>query len=150
MDIKILRTTSIYGPYDNFDKEKSHVVPSLIKKALDKNKTLSVWGSKNTIRDFVFVSDLVQASMKLVTKSKINYPLNFSSGRPTAIYDLSKMILSVLKKNKKIKFIYKGRSSANYRVLDNKKINKILNFKKRTKLEKGLKITIDWYEKKIK
>jgi GDP-L-fucose synthase len=150
MDIKILRTASIYGPYDNFNLEKSHVVPSLIKKTLDKNKIINVWGSKKTVRDFVFIDDLVQASLKFIQKSKINFPLNFSSGESTTIFNLTKIILKVANKNKKIKFIQSGKSSANFRVLDNSKINKILKNINRTKLETGLKVTIDWYEKNYK
>lgn len=130
--------------------KKSHVVPSLIKKTLDKNKIINVWGSKKTVRDFVFIDDLVQASLKFIQKSKINFPLNFSSGESTTIFNLTKIILKVANKNKKIKFIQSGKSSANFRVLDNSKINKILKNINRTKLETGLKVTIDWYEKNYK
>ena len=40
MDIKIIRTSSIYGPYDNFDDNKSHVIPALIKKSFNSKKIL--------------------------------------------------------------------------------------------------------------
>jgi hypothetical protein len=46
MNIKIIRTTSIYGPYDNFDKNKSHVIPALIKKVFLRKKYLKVWAIK--------------------------------------------------------------------------------------------------------
>ena len=150
MDIKIIRTSSIYGPNDNFDNEKSHVIPALIKKALKKSKTLDVWGKKNTVRDFVFVEDLIIASLRLIKKNKINYALNFSSGKATTIFNLIKIIFKVLKINKKIKFTNAKRVSANHLVLNNKKINSIINFSSRTHLSAGIEKTIKWYQENVK
>ena len=149
IDIKIIRTTSIYGPYDNFNEKKSHVIPALIKKVLNSKNILEVWGDKKIIRDFVYVDDLVDAILKLTKKNKINEPLNFSSAKATSIASLANKILKTSKilqfKKKKIIYKYPYRSSANYRVLDNSKINKFLKNLSRTKLEIGLKKTIQWY-----
>ena len=146
-DIKIIRTSSIYGPYDNFNEKKSHVIPALIKKAYNKKKVLEVWGNKKIIRDFVYVEDLVDAMLKFILKKKNILPINFSSGKAISIFRLAKKILEVSKSNKKIYFNHSERSSANYRVLDNKKINQIVKNLNRTKLEDGLKKTIEWYKK---
>ena len=149
MDIKIIRTTSIYGPHDNFDSEKSHVIPSLIKKTYN-DKFISVWGDKNIVRDFVFVEDLVEAMLRLLPKSPINFPVNFSSGRPTSIKNLVEIILKIYKNPKKIKYKFFKRSSAGYRVLKNSKINKLIKMRKRTKLESGLRKTMNWYNLNVK
>ncbi|MFL2886616.1 MAG: NAD-dependent epimerase/dehydratase family protein [Candidatus Pelagibacter sp.] len=146
-DIKVIRTSSIYGPYDNFNEKKSHVIPALIKKAYNKKKVLEVWGNKKIIRDFVYVEDLVDAMLKFILKKKNILPINFSSGKAISIFRLAKKILEVSKSNKKIYFNHSERSSANYRVLDNKKINQIVKNLNRTKLEDGLKKTIEWYKK---
>ena len=149
MDIKIIRTSSIYGPYDNFESEKSHVIPSLIKKTYN-NKIIDVWGDKNIVRDFVFVDDLIEAMLKVIPKTTLNFPLNFSSGKPTTIKNLVEIILKIYEKPKKIRYKFFNRSSAKYRVLDNSKISKLIKIKNRTNLETGLRKTIAWYKENVK
>ncbi len=53
LQIGVLRTSNIYGPYDRFDDKKSHVIPALIKRALNKETPFFVWGDGETIRDFI-------------------------------------------------------------------------------------------------
>jgi nucleoside-diphosphate-sugar epimerase len=146
MNIKIIRTSSIYGPFDNFDDNKSHVIPTLIKKVFLRKKYLEVWGNKKIVRDFVYVEDLVNAMLAVTFNKKISAPINFSSGTPTTILDIGKKILKISGENKKIIFKFFERSSANYRVLDNEKINKLIKNLKRTNLDSGLKKTIEWYK----
>ena len=146
MNIKIIRTSSIYGPFDNFDDNKSHVIPALIKKVFLKKKNLEVWGNKKVVRDFVYVEDLVNTMLAVTFNKKINEPINFSSGTPTTILNISKKILKISRENKKLIFKFYGRSSASYRVLDNEKINKLIKNLKRTNLDSGLKKTIKWYK----
>ena len=104
MNISIIRTTSIYGPYDNFDIERSHVIPALIVKCLDKSKNLKVWGNKNVVRDFVYVGDLVDAIIKIIDTKKMREPINFSSGEATSILKLAELILNICGKKKN--FLY--------------------------------------------
>ena len=144
MKISIIRTTSIYGKYDNFDNEKSHVIPALIKKFASSNK-VSVWGSKKVIRDFVYVEDLVEA-IYLVSK-KDPLTLNFSHGKGTSIEQLVKIIRKLFNFNGKINFRNKKLSSVPYRVLDNSMFDKKVKNFRRTDLAKGLKKTVDWYLK---
>jgi len=146
MNIKIIRTSSIYGPFDNFDDNKSHVIPALIKKVFLRKKYLEVWGNKKIVRDFVYVEDLVNTMLRITFNKKISAPINFSSETPITILDIAKKILKITGENKKIIFKFFGRSSANYRVLDNEKINKLIKNLKRTNLDCGLKKTIKWYK----
>ena len=146
MNIKIIRTSSIYGPFDNFDDNKSHVIPALIKKVFLKKKYLEVWGNKKIVRDFVYVEDLVNAMLTVTFNKKISAPINFSSGTPTTVLDIGKKILKISRENKKLIFKFFGRSSASYRVLDNEKINKLIKNLKRTNLDCGLRKTIEWYK----
>jgi len=148
MNIKVIRTTSIYGPYDNFDQEKSHVIPALIKK-LYSNKILNVWGDKKVIRDFVYVDDLANAVLAII-KKKISYPINFSSGYGCSIENLAKKLNKISNKNLPIKYEHNKPSSASFRVLNNYKINKEFSIFHKTNLDLGLKKTIDWYLKNHK
>ena len=149
MDIKVIRTSSIYGPYDNFDDKKSHVIPALIKKSINSKKNIEVWGDPLVVRDFVYVEDLVNAMINFVPK-KTKQILNFSSGNSTSIELLAKTILKISGTNKKIIYKFKNRSSAIYRVLNNSSYNKNIKKIKRTTLEDGLKKTYEWLQKNKK
>lgn len=144
MKIKVIRTSSIYGPYDNFSKKKSHVIPGLIKKVL-KEKNLKVWGNKNVVRDFVYVEDLAKATLKLLKKN-IKKPINFSLGKGYSIRELAEKINKISGRDLKIIYDTKMPSSAKFRVLNNGLSNKKLKIKK-TSLDDGLKYTINWYKK---
>lgn len=143
MDIKVIRTSSIYGPYDNFDDKKSHVIPALIKKSINSKKNFEVWGDPTVVRDFVYVEDLVDAMINFTPK-KTKQILNFSSGKATSIKLLAKTILEISGTNKKIIYKFKNRSSAIYRVLNNNNYNKKIKRIKRTTLINGLKKTFEW------
>ena len=143
MDIKIIRTSSIYGPYDNFNLQTSHVIPALIKKSFDKKKIIEVWGNKKVTRDFVYISDLINFLLSITMINKKLEPINFSHGKPTTIETLAKKISYLTKK--KIKFKSKQYSSASYRVLNNQLANNIKKID-RTNLNDGLIKTIDWYK----
>ena len=144
MNITVIRTTSIYGPFDNFDPKFSHVIPGLIKKFYI-SKKITVWGNKRIIRDFVYVKDLVKV-MLLASNFKKGLTFNFSSGKGTSIFKLVKTLKKILNSKKKIIFPNNNLSSVKYRVLSNLKINKLLKIK-RTNLEDGLEETIEWYKK---
>lgn len=149
MNIKIIRTASIYGLYDNFDEAKSHVVPALIKKLLKNKNKLEVWGDKKIVRDFVFANDLAKAIVIILNSTrKLKNIINFSSGKATSVDRLSKILVKISDRKKKIKFIKSMPSSAKFRVLDNSYFNTIFKSFKRTNLENGLKKTIDWYKTK--
>jgi GDP-L-fucose synthase len=144
LNISIIRTTSIYGPRDNFDNETSHVVPALMKKIIKTKKNfIDVWGSPKVVRDFVYVNDLARACIQISKRSK-THVINFSSGKSTNIETLIKLLIKICNVKLNYKFNFEL-SSANYRVLNNKLFDKLFPNFKRTDLKNGLKKTLDWY-----
>jgi GDP-L-fucose synthase len=144
MKIKVVRTSSIYGPYDNFSEQKSHVVPGLIKKVF-KDKKLKVWGDKNVVRDFIYVDDLAEAVLRLLNKN-LKSPINFSLGQGCSIKKLAQKINKISKRNIDIVYEKNMPSSAKFRVLDNRLSDKTIRINKHN-LDQGLKKTIEWYKK---
>ena len=147
MKISILRTTSIYGPYDNFDIKYSHVIPGLISKFTSKKK-VNVWGSLSVVRDFVYAEDLAKAILLVALKND-NLVLNFSSGKGTSIKKLCLFLSKIFGGKNFINKEY-GLKSVNYRVLNNSSFNKRFKNFKRTKICEGLEKTVSWYLKNIK
>ena len=145
LKIGIIRTSNIYGPYDRFDDYKSHVIPSLIKRALKKENPFIVWGNKNTTRDFVYSDDLCSAVINVLDRYCNAKPINYSSGIETTIEKLTSIILKEANHNVDVKFDPNQPSAVPYRVLDNKLYENIFGIHKKTSLKNGIKETINWY-----
>ena len=57
MKIVVVRPANIYGPYDDFEWETSHVLPALIRKVVERHDPIEVWGDGNDIKDFIYIDD---------------------------------------------------------------------------------------------
>ena len=144
--IGVIRTSSIYGPYDRFDDEKSHVVPALIKRALQREDPFVVWGNRSTVRDFVYVEDLVGAVVRVLADYCNSDPINFSNGTPITVGELVDVVLEASQHTAVPDYDVTKPTAVPYRVLDNTKFNTVLGGVQRTSLADGIRKTIEWYE----
>jgi len=145
--VAICRPTAVYGQHDNFEVETSHVVPSLIRKAVLKENPYVVWGSGKEIRDFIHIQDLVKGCLLLLHKKADSDPVNIGSGKKTSIKELAKIILKNANHlNCKIKFDNKMPTTIPVRMVNVEKAKKILKFKAKKSLNEGIKEVIEWYK----
>ena len=149
LNIGVIRTTSIYGPYDRFDDQKSHVIPALIKRALNKEEPFMVWGNGQTVRDFIYVDDLVEGVLKVLDQYCIAEPINISDGRPVSIKQLVKTILEVCDHSVSLQYDLTKPTAVPYRVLDNTKADTLLGKIDKTPLEAGIRKTMEWYRSNL-
>jgi len=151
LQVAICRPTGVYGSYDDFDPSTSHVIPALIKRAMDKENPYVVWGNGEEIRDFLHVRDLVQGCFLLLEKNSNSDPVNIGSGKEYKIKDIVKTILDLTdNKDTKIEFDNTKPTTIPVRKVNVDKAKKLLGFEMKISLEDGLKETIDWYKTKIK
>jgi GDP-L-fucose synthase len=146
LQVGIIRTASIYGPFDRFDDERSHVIPALIKRALQRETPFVVWGGGETVRDFVYVDDLAEAVVKLLGSDCTIDPVNFSSGRPVTIGELVDTVLEICGHPVEPHYDSTKPTAVPYRALDNTKFDTLLGRIERTPLEDGIAKTIEWYK----
>ena len=83
---------NLYGPHDNFDPDSSHVIPALIRKAIEARDAgrpeIEVWGDGSASREFLFVRDAAEG-IALATESYDDPdPVNLGSGREITIREL--------------------------------------------------------------
>lgn len=151
MKVIIFRPTSLYGPYDKFDDENSHVIPALIKRALNKETPFQVWGSPHVVRDFIYIEDFIYDIIYALKHNDIpsSSPFNICSGNPLGIGYAAKIILKVCSHDTEISFNADKPSSIPYRVVDDTKYRCYFGYKERTSFESGIKKTVDWYKKSI-
>ncbi len=151
LKVAICRPTGVYGSYDDFDPSTSHVIPALIKRAIDKENPYVVWGDGEEIRDFLHVRDLVRGCFLLLEKNANSDPVNIGSGKEYKIKDIVKTILNLTNnKDVNIEFDNAKPTTIPVRKVNVDKAKKLLGFEMKISLEDGLKETIDWYKAKIK
>ncbi len=143
--ISIIRPANTYGPYDDFNSESSMVVPSLIKKVLDGQDPVIVWGDGSQIRDFVYSKDVARGMMLAIEKG-IDKPVNLGSGTGYTIKDLIEVIIENVDKKPKIKYDLSKPSGDKMRVMDISRADSLMGWKPQISLEQGIKNTIEWYK----
>lgn len=92
--------TNLYGPNDNYDLEKSHVLPALIRKfhTAKKNNEPSVtmWGTGTPKREFLHADDLADACYYLMQTYEAEGPINIGVGDDIAIKDLALLVKEIV------------------------------------------------------
>lgn len=146
----IIRHSNIYGPYDKYDLEKSHVFGATITKVMNATENLDVWGDGSEVRDFLHVNDLSSFIKKTITKQKNSYEIfNCGSGKPITIKKLCRLIVKLSKRNLKINFSNDKPTIKFNMHLNCKKAESELDWKPRISIENGIKSTLKWWKNNI-
>jgi GDP-L-fucose synthase len=150
MKIAIVRPYNVYGARDCFEPERSHVIPSLIKRIFDNENPLNVWGDGQQSRSFLYVSDLARGILETAEKYAVCDPLNLGSEEEIKICDLVKLIVKISGKNPDIIFDTSKPGGQLRRKCDVTKAREKIGFQAMISLEEGIKKTINWYLKENK
>jgi UDP-glucose 4-epimerase len=137
--LTILRYSSVYGPRNRTNQ----AIPVFIKKALE-NKTIILYKKGKTIRDFIYISDIINATMKVITNNQEGI-FNIGSGKKTTMYHLAKKIIKLT--NSKSKIIFKESLNEINFVSNSKKAKIKLKFSTKINLDRGLLKEIEWHKK---
>jgi len=146
--------TNLYGPGDNYDLEKSHVIPALIRKIHTAKKqsepTVEIWGSGNPRREFLHVDDLADACFYLMHNYDEKQFVNVGVGEDISIRELAELIKTIV--GYQGAFIFNtDKPDGTPRKLMDVNILKNRQWSPSISLEEGLKAVyaglkgIDWY-----
>lgn len=148
MKIAIVRPANAYGPRDNFDLETSHVIPALIRKAVERHDPFVVWGSGEVSRDFIYARDAARGMMLALEKYPVADPLNLGAEEEIKIKDLAELILRLANyEDAKVVFKEDRPIGHSRRRVDTTKAKEKIGFTAETSLKEGLEETIAWYKK---
>ena len=146
MKTVVVRPSNVYGPYDKFDFERSHVTAALIRKVIERHDPLEVWGTGEDVRDLIYVDDFIDAVMLAMARLDRFDPVNIGYGRGCQVRDVLTTLLDVDKyHNAKVVVNPTKPSMIPIRLVDVSKAQAVLGFKAMTNLRDGLKHTIEWY-----
>jgi len=145
--------TNLYGYFDNFSIENSHVLPALIRKMHDAKtnnlKSISLWGSGKPRREFMHVDDLAEAIHLLIQKYDSDEPINVGVGEDLTIFELANLIKKIVKYEGEINWDITKPDGTPRKLLDISKL-KNLGFQPKIDLEKGVESTYKWFLEQLK
>lgn len=140
---KIVRPANVFGPFDIIDPLRSQVIPALIRKFLSDEKVV-VWGSGETVRDFVFSNDMAYWFARAMLNLPANYPVNLGSGHGVSIAGLAQTLTKLTNFRGEVEFDSSKPSGDRVRLLDITRAKTLLDYTNLTPFEDGLSQTIQW------
>jgi len=136
--------TNLYGPGDNYDLQNSHVLPALIRKfheaKMNKDDSVTVWGTGNPFREFLYVEDLAKACLFLLKNYDSSEIINVGVGKDNTIAEMAFIIKDIVGYSGDIIFDHSKPDGTPKKLLDVHKINE-LGWKAEISLKEGLKKT---------
>ena len=146
MTTVVIRPSNVYGPYDKFDFERSHVTAALIRKVVERQDPLEVWGTGEDVRDLIYADDFLDAMMLAMTKLEKFDPVNIGFGKGCRVREVLDTLLDVDGfSNAKVVVNPTKPSMIPIRLVDVSKAKALFNFTAQTNLDVGLRKTLAWY-----
>ncbi len=150
MKIALVRPTAVYGRFDNFDPVTSHVIPALIRKAVERLDPYEVWGSGNEVRDFLHITDLSRACLLMLEKHANCDPVNIGYGKTLTIKEVVEIIVNAADyKDAEIVFNTSKPTAIPFRMVETSKAKAVLGFEPKISIEEGITDTVRWYTETI-
>jgi len=143
-----LMPTNLYGPGDNFDLEKSHVLPALIRRFHEARihgaGEVTLWGTGTPRREFLHVDDLAAAACFLMENYDGAEPLNVGTGEDLTIAELAALVARIVGYQGRISYDASKPDGTPRKLLDVSRI-RALGWQARIPLEAGIASTYEWY-----
>ena len=156
-DYRSVMLTNLYGPFDNFHAENSHVIPALLSRFHEAKcheiEEVVVWGSGNPMREFLYVEDMAEACIFVMNLASLDYQqhtqpmlshVNVGTGQDCTIKTLAQTIAKVTGFAGRIIFDATKPDGTPRKLLDVSRINS-MGWQASTSLEEGLSKTYAWF-----
>lgn len=150
LSVAIARPYNSYGPRDNFEPNSSHVIPALIRKALEcEGKNFDVWGDGSHSRSFLYVDDFARGCLEVGARYAKADPVNIGADEEVTIRETAEIIAREVSKLRgrtiQPRFNPQGITGQPRRKCDTSKAESTLGYQALMKFEEGIQQTIRWY-----
>ncbi|EQB04463.1 GDP-L-fucose synthase [Sphingobium quisquiliarum P25] len=140
--------TNLYGPWDNFDIESSHVLPALIRKFDDAKRSgadsVTLWGTGTPRREFLHVDDCAEACLFLLKSYSGDQFVNIGSGSDVTISELASLIRDVTGFTGSVEYDASRPDGTPRKLMSSARINS-MGWTPRISLREGIEQTYRWY-----
>ncbi len=144
-----LMPVNLYGSYDNFSYDSSHVIPALIRKCVEAKERgeeeIISWGDGSPTREFLYVEDAAEGIVAGLVHYDQSEPVNLGTGREISIKDLVSLIVELTGFRGKLVWDTSKPNGQPRRCVDTSKAASYFGFKSKTSFREGLQKTISWY-----
>jgi GDP-L-fucose synthase len=145
IDAIFLLPANLYGPRDNFDLQTSHVIPALIRKMVESNDSVVLWGDGSPTREFLYVDDCADGLILAGERYDGAEPVNLGTSEEIAIRDLAALVAELTGFAGEIVWDESMPNGQPRRRLDVSRAEELFGFVAQTPLRDGLARTIEWY-----
>jgi GDP-L-fucose synthase len=156
-DYRSVMPTNLYGCYDNYHPENSHVIPALLRRFHDAvlagSDEIVIWGSGEPMREFLHVDDMASASIYVMDLAVENYAaetevmlshINVGTSKDCTIRELAETIAEVTGFNGKLVFDRTKPDGTPRKLLDTSKLT-ALGWTPQIELREGLQLAYNWF-----
>jgi len=149
MKVSIVRPFNPYGGnYRWGSEEKAHVIPALVKRIMDGEDPVVVWGSGQQRRNFLHASDAARLMLKIIEKDAVAMPVNIGYEDDVTIAELVNLICEVSGKHPKIVFDTSKPEGRFRKCADATRLREITDgYEPKISLREGITEMIDWYHR---
>ncbi len=145
-----LLPVNLYGPRDNFNPKSSHVIPALIRKAVEAQESgareIVAWGDGSPTREFLYVEDAAEGIVTASERYNASEPVNLGSGYEISIKDLTEMIIKMVGFEGQLLWDTEKPNGQPRRGLDVSRARERFGWSAQTKFEDGMRRTIAWFK----
>ena len=142
---------NLFGEHDNFDKNKSHLIPSIIRKSYDyklgKIKKISIWGNGQSKREFLYVDNLSLFIKKMINHKIKDSFINVGCMTDLKVIEYYKLIWRLMDIKPNFEFEYDKPNGVKRKLLDSTLAIKKYGYTIKKDLKEGLEKTIKFYAK---
>jgi GDP-L-fucose synthase len=156
-DYRSVMPTNLYGPFDNYHPENSHVIPALLRRFHEAVKSdakeVVIWGSGTPMREFLYVDDMASASVHVMNLSVDLYQkntepmlshINVGTGIDCTIRELAETVSRVTGFKGQLVFDATKPDGTKRKLMDVSRLRS-LGWEATTSLEDGLRLAYDWF-----
>jgi GDP-L-fucose synthase len=145
-----LLPVNLYGPGDNFNLKTSHVIPALIRKAVEAkhrgDEELPLWGDGSPTREFLYVEDAAEGIVTAAQAYNGPEPVNLGSGHEISIRELAEMVARMTGFTGKLVWQTDRPNGQPRRALDTSRALEYFGWRAAMPFEEGMRRTIDWFQ----
>lgn len=144
--------TNLYGPYDNYDLNGSHVLPAMIRKFHEAKENgspqVELWGTGSPLREFLYVDDMADACVFLLENYSGMQHVNIGTGKEITIKDLAELVRNTVGYEGEI-FWNKDMPDGTPRKLNDVSKLHELGWTHKVELEEGVKLAYEWFMENV-
>ena len=144
--------TNLYGPYDNYDLQGSHVLPAMIRKFHEAKvggaDHVELWGTGTPLREFLYVDDMADACVYLLEHYDGEQHVNIGTGKEITIKELAELVQRAVGYEGRIVWNSDMPDGTPRKLTDVTKLHE-MGFMHKVELEEGVKKAYDWFKENV-